>query len=572
MTSTCRFRVLYVPTGIRRRAAVLVGLLALGLGPLGCQESSDVGFDDLGKTPQGQAWREDYLQYAVSNLNRLDQFGPDDMEQQIVDRLNQWIQAQPLPPDWKPDPLVAALPAALDPAEQMEALQQRTFLRSDGPALQAAVWLRDVSNWARGDRLDDLTRTRRLFDWVVRNVQLEPDPADPASVVPNRPWETLLLGRGTALDRAWVFMLLLRHQDIDSVLLAVPRTPDASHQPAEDKPPADKPADNEPTDSDRALLPWAVGVLIQDQLYLFDPALGLPIPAPDGVRFDEEGQLDLQPATLAQAAADEAVLAGLGVEGAAPYPVRHAQLKNVVAFVAASPESLSARMEMLQARMAGTDKVLLAVRPSDVATRIKAVPGMGDVRLWPWPFEVARRHAHLTPAEADQVAAVLRPFRVGRDSRLWRGRTRHLKGELTGEHGATFYYQQARPPSWRQAEIREATAKEAPTPEEARQIAEAFRRGKQDASYWLGLVSAVLGKTDAAIDYFAVRTLKADPDGPWTQGAYYNLARLLESQGRRSEAIEIYEQNAASPAGPGSLLRAKWLRAAKPGVLPGQRL
>ena len=43
----------------------------------------------------------------------------------------------------------------------------------------------------------------------------------------------------------------------------------------------------------------------QDNLFLFDPALGLPVPGPDGVKFDESGQIDIQPATLAQVMADE---------------------------------------------------------------------------------------------------------------------------------------------------------------------------------------------------------------------------------------------------------------------------
>ena len=42
--------------------------------------------------------------------------------------------------------------------------------------------------------------------------------------VPQFPWETLLAGRGTAMERAWVYLLLLRQQGIDAAILAVPRS------------------------------------------------------------------------------------------------------------------------------------------------------------------------------------------------------------------------------------------------------------------------------------------------------------------------------------------------------------
>ena len=53
------------------------------------------------------------------------------------------------------------------------------------------------------------------------------------------------------------------------------------------------------------LRPWCVAVLVEGKLYLFDPPLGLPIPAPGGIAVDRAGQLDIQPATLDQVAADD---------------------------------------------------------------------------------------------------------------------------------------------------------------------------------------------------------------------------------------------------------------------------
>ncbi|MHC4176502.1 MAG: tetratricopeptide repeat protein, partial [Planctomycetota bacterium] len=35
-----------------------------------------------------------------------------------------------------------------------------------------------------------------------------------------------------------------------------------------------------------------------------------------------------------------------------------------------------------------------------------------------------------------------------------------------------------------------------------------------------------------AIDYLRTRTIEASPDGPWTEGADYNLARCYEATGQ----------------------------------------
>jgi hypothetical protein len=74
----------------------------------------------------------------------------------------------------------------------------------------------------------------------------------------------------------------------------------------------------------------------------------------------------------------------------------------------------------------------------------------------------------------------------------------------------------------------------------------------------LGLLSFDGGRFDTAVDWFRDRTLHAEPDGKWTDGARYNLARTYEELGRVDEAIELYQQE-ASPQRHGNLLRARLL-------------
>ena len=73
--------------------------------------------------------------------------------------------------------------------------------------------------------------------------------------------------------------------------------------------------------------------------------------------------------------------------------------------------------------------------------------------------------------------------------------------------------------------------------ERSETIRDACASGKQDASFWLGLVAFEQKNYASAIDYFSKRTLAAMPGGPWTHAARYNLAHTYEVSGRRQEAI-----------------------------------
>jgi hypothetical protein len=53
--------------------------------------------------------------------------------------------------------------------------------------------------------------------------------------------------------------------------------------------------------------------------------------------------------------------------------------------------------------------------------------------------------------------------------------------------------------------------------------------------------------------------LLASPNGPWTLGAQYNLARTLEASGDTERAILQYQSNEGAFDSAGHLLRAKWL-------------
>ena len=143
---------------------------------------------------------------------------------QIVVWLNQWLRQSNPKSEWRVEPLLQSLsPELLDDAQlaphlSNEALGATAFEPHEGRFLQEAVWHRDIARWARGESFNNVDRAMALFDWTVRNVQLEAD----AAALPHRPWKVLAYGRGTAEQRAWVFALLCRQLGLDVVLLAVP--------------------------------------------------------------------------------------------------------------------------------------------------------------------------------------------------------------------------------------------------------------------------------------------------------------------------------------------------------------
>jgi tetratricopeptide (TPR) repeat protein len=504
------------------------------------------------------AWREELFTYAIENLNRLEEFAPGEMLADIVERLNQWAPHQPPPVDWRVDPLVKRLSETLAASSEVKDLERVEYSTADGEYLQQAVWFRDAAAWARGNELDDLARAGRLFDWTIRNIEFEPPPTDKeksSGRVPVLPWQTLLSGRGSTLDRVWVFLLLARQQGIEAALLGV-------------------------ADSDRAkgLVPWALGVLIKGEIYLFDPWLGLPIPAPGPIQRDAQGMLQPRPATLAQVVADPKLLARLDVDPQHPYRIKPDQLKRVVAMLESSPTALSRRMRLVESCLAGKQKLVLTATPTQSVLEWRKARHLADTGLWLFPFETQLRIERHPDEVARYRAWLLDPFLVNSNAGLWKGRLLHLRGTFAGDSGATACYQVARPSN---ADLQQAgtalaeqyfklgvQANPGLSVDKAKQEAAdraqthtmLIFRGKYDASYWLGLIAYERGNWPSATDYFLKRTLAVVADGLWSPGARYNLARTYEASGQRDRAIQQYTENAKLDSDPGQTLRARWLK------------
>jgi len=454
---------------------------------------------------------------------------------QLMDRLNQWWRNLPEENGtWQVDPLVEKLPAELREEEPLLALISDDSLKdggfdvSEGRLLQEAIWLRDISTWAKADGLSDLEVANALFDWTVRNIQL--DPPDGAIII-NHPWQALMYGHGSAEDRAWVFAELCRQQQLDVVMLAV--------------------------DSGEEDPQWWLPALVSEgKLYLFDTRLGLPIPGAD------PGSV----ATLAEVASNPELLSQLAVEGTDPYPVTAEMFQQeggprVTAWLVASPLQLSRRVALLQEELEGENYVVLAADNQRVAQELAKISSISEVELWPFPLRSLLDEYEMSPET--RLLAAQRFLVFAQRPELWKARVLHFQGNKEipleerndplaqpnlGHRAATGLYQK------RGVRPSENTLRSLQPAQQA-----IYRMSKADASYWLGLLSYDVGKYEVAADWLKARTLEATPNGPWTSGARYNLARTYEAMGELAQAIELLEAD-NSPQRHGNLLRARQLQ------------
>jgi hypothetical protein len=403
------------------------------------------------------------------------------------------------------------------------------FPAMDSPAFREAVWLRNVSTWASGEELDAPVKPAiALFDWVVKNVDLVRESKTQAQSGSVRmfqtPTETMLFGQGTGIDRAWLFVLLARQMNIDAALLGL----------------ADE--------NNNLTKLWGVGVLIDEEVYLFEPVLGLPIPKLGSLELAENG-LAFEPATLSEAAENEAVLEQLDVFQEGSYAVRAKDLQRVVALVEASPSYLSQRMKMVENRLTGNQKIVLTTDATAQIERFKQCPYVIGSQMWPLPYQTIWQEIRFRAERQQWVLSKFRPFIFPQEKAyLWRARDYYFKGQFTGNPSATAFYQEARRSDFAM-NIANIDAQDRLQWQEI----------KIDASYWLGLMVAQTGNYRAAEDYLKTRVLLANPGGKWEYGATYNLARLAETTGDIPMAIKLYRIHLAAPQTQGNLIRARWL-------------
>jgi hypothetical protein len=438
---------------------------------------------------------------------------------------------------------------------------KRFDVRWDGLYIEDCLLMRDIAAavLARGAKGEtDVDRARRLFDYVVRQVQLVPPGAlaDPSLTrpdgspahVPARPHDVVVRGMATDIEggwaeRSWLFLSLCRQARLDAAYLALilPRTvlSRGTQGPLVDR-----------AGLQRVLRPandldisFACGVAIDGQVYLFDARLGTPIFAPDG-----------SVATLEQAASDAAILAALDLPDE-PYPIRASGLRSgrIRVLLDAPHCSLAPRMKLLQDDLTGDRRMVLFRDPTELSAVFhKAVgPRLDGVRLWSLPLQVEFSQFN-DPSYNRFVLYPLRYF----DPKLplLNARLSQLRGELP--QAIKEYVNFRLNP--------DAVMVDGKTliPSPVQEVLTAY------ATYFLALAQQDLGESTTEDAQFLFReTLRLLPEpGPsrpihfmFRWGAQANLARMLAGAGRPEEAVRYATLSDPTGQGEGNRLFARSL-------------
>ena len=228
--------------GLRVIVVLMIALLCAG-----CSDEAEV--ESSGGTTETSANRKRRRSDVLGTLVEMSQ--PQTLRirtrrETVVSLLNDWVSMSGGTADAE-DPVDVAYTDRLD-EDLVTRIRASRFSKRDVTHIRDALWYARISKLVAAPAQTDLERSTRLFYYVMRNIVLR---SDEDSQLPMAPFGIAMFGEGNARDRAWLFINLLGQLRIDAVVLA------ATEDPA------------------RVL----VGVLLAGKVYLYDPTLGLPVPA-----------------------------------------------------------------------------------------------------------------------------------------------------------------------------------------------------------------------------------------------------------------------------------------------------
>lgn len=372
-------------------------------------------------------------------------------------------------------------------------LETPRYTFRDSRHIEDCLLLSTIARRVAGDG-DDLARARRLFDWLVRQVQLVPGGAlglPNLPQAPARPYDVLLRAmateQGSWTERSWVFLALCRQVDLDAgiVRVALPAREEKKGEPPAQAAETEKKADAPPVEPAPVpppeLATLAVAVLIEGVPYLFDCRMGMPIPGPDGNGV----------ATLEQAMTNPAVLSQLDLPDQ-PYPIHQADLAaagKVMISLDSTLGFLTPRMRVFQGELAGRDRMVLFRDPSEIDAAFAKALGdrLLETELWSLPIDVERR-LFTDPSFVQATQFALQFFDA--QLPLMPARMAQLRGgdEMKGAIESYGAFRYAENPMMNDGKR--------PIPPQIQQILDFY------ATYFLGLATLDQGKLSLAENFF----------------------------------------------------------------------
>lgn len=536
----------------------------------------------------------DSLREAFRYLPQLIRLDRTAAMQEINYQLNSWSKSVASPPAWKASNLLESIPASLRTVDFSERMGKLEFAEPECEYMLQCQMMKQLSAWVlehpyrdglfsgwleeQRSRMDSdewskLETALKLFDWTVCNVALDGSPEDAERLVTNPdlpltdsapvyrqlPWQTLMFARGDAWQRGRLFSQLCFSRNVDCVVLALPSLSGATEN--------------------AALRLWCIGVPIGNEVYLFEPRWGLPMPNPNGPGI----------ATLRSAKEDPNVLRRAKLPGRFNYPVESKDLGDLVALIDVEPFAVGRTMFTLERSLTGENRQRLSVDADEIEKRLATIDPKLTVRLWNIPWL-----AHLYNLAVRTRLDDMSPFAMQymdqfgifvTDTPISRARILHFQGQFESTIdavGALRTYMDFR--------VDEETLRELQYDREIQknlgvmkrptesmemytarvQVAQNFfRRSKYDIGIFLAMANMDLDKPDTAIDWLTKRLLEMKGTERWHAHAHYLLGRNYERLNRSAEAIEEYKYE-ASPQAAGNRIRIRRLEMASNPTSPSE--
>ena len=422
--------------------------------------------------------------------------------------------------------------------EQIASLESPLWSLVDARHVEDCMMYQTIATRVAGVG-NDLSRVRRIFDWLVGQIQLAPAGSLGSTELGQayaRPYDVLIRGlateeKGYWSERGWLFLSLCRQIGLDGGLITY--TPPGGKEP----------------------VIWCTAILIDKTPYLFDTHIGLPVPSASG-----DGV-----ATLSEAMNDPSILARLELPGRLPYPTTSAVLKGspskIGVLLDSSLRYFAPRMKLLQRSLAGKNFTILYRDPAQQRDHwLEALgPDAGTVGLWDLPMNVERQLFGNPKfvASTEQALFLFQP----RFPLLY-ARLKQLRGEFPD---AIHDYV-----NFRFAERALEMDRKTPIIPPVQMALDVY------ATYFLGTCH-LEQNNPAKAQFFFEKTLEMLPEyGPgqpyfamFRWGAQTNLARLHEAKGESAKAAAYYSARDLTTQRQGDLVRAQALVWRNPFAPPG---
>lgn len=500
---------------------------------------------------------EDLLNSILAML-KLESLGFASQADDVVGLLNQWQRFsqgnQVLEDEVALDePTLEALRARL-PERQLKQVRRSVFALTDIERLRNDLLLNSVVKHAVGRGKNDLERVTNVFNYLLRNTDLIASHPDE---LPLSSYQLYLIGKTTPADRGWLFAELLRQLKIPAVILSAPL-----------------PKDAEEWDPNQ---PFLVGVLLDKQVYLFDPKLGLPLTVPS---------TDGAPATIAtleQARSNPEILKQYTLAEDKPYPITPELLKSPGVFLVGDMTLWSFRFSRLQKAFTGNRAMVISEPLVDydgqqgLTTRVTNWPGKpwdaSQVSIWTYPeaqlsgadsLSAQHQQALVKLIDGWRMPVVAERGKQGEENVEVARRPTNLFLFARLDHAQGKFEDAVKGYTHVRVELIDMVVRRT-----VQQINERLRyavmMAAEDTLYWTAVCKLDQGtKVDRRIATDKLQQyLKDYPQGRWTDACHILLAQLAADAGNSAAAVaELDKVTPDHPQAQGlAILKQRWAKA-----------